>query len=403
MLMLKRPSHYLLLFVSAFAAAWWAGWLPRAKAPPPRSEPQAAPAKGPVVVRPNRPPRARPVEVVLDGRVLDSLGFARQGAEVAVDGAEPVRTDTEGQFRLRLSGVAPIDVTVRAEGCRAVVRRLFPAAGEPAWIALEPAAPWDPAVPAPLSPMQPLAGEGMVRDANGQGLPHAVVAVAETGARARTDEFGRYRIPLPGRGATLTAFRLPTDAGEGLCGRASTVSFAQTKGLVPLPDLIATPGAEIRGSVRDANGQPLAGVPLHVTGEGQEQTTVSAEDGSFRLSGLLGGVYELAALSWRGALGLRKEIRVDHSVHDCELHMVAAEESRLRVVTDDGDPVAGAFVSASVAGQRCAVSRCDEQGWVELRAAPHATQYEVHAGEPLRALALQPNAGDSETLVVAPF
>jgi Carboxypeptidase regulatory-like domain len=389
------------LFVLLFALFAFTGWLPECRS---TGTHPLEPNAGPLVVRPPHPQRANAASQSIAGRVLGAQGYWQVNAEVArMDSGEIVQTDADGRFLFQLASPAPIDVRVRADGFRPVMHRIFPAAGEPEFFALEPAAPWDAALAAP-APVPQLAGEGEVHDKLGKGVANALVTVAGTSARARTDEFGRYRIPLPASEATLVVQSAQDGSARGLCARSELMRFQRTHGLVPLPAIVVEPGAEIRGTVRDAKGQPLAGVPVQLSGEGIVHNLESGTDGMYRIAGLLGGSYVLDVFGWRGALGTQQQVRLDRPAVDCDLQLLAAADCRLRVVTEKGEPVSGAVVATSVGGLRRSVVRADAQGWVELRTARTAAEYEVHAGEPLHSLQVRqsPNDGGDRLVVAAP-
>mgnify|MGYP003954955715 CR=1 FL=1 len=74
---------------------------------------------------------------------------------------------------------------------------------------------------------------------------------------------------------------------------------------------------------------------MQLRGEGLVRSLESGRDGMFRISGLIAGSYELVAMAWRGTFGSSQQVRVDASVVDCDLHLTAAEERRMRVVDAD--------------------------------------------------------------------
>lgn len=390
---MKRPSHYLLLFTVLFVTGYVAidRWSPATPAPVPK---RTAQQKKPESVK-LKAPKPVVLRTPIKGRVFDPRGYLVVGAEVALPGGERSRTDADGAFVFDTAAPPPWDVSVAADGYRGLQQRLFPGIGDPLFLALEPAAPWDPAAKEPTPAATPeLIGDGFVYDRSGKPLANAMVAVVGTELRARTDEIGHYRIPLPGTGAELVV----SHPEAGLCCRSEPLKLTGGKGTVPLPKLVAEPGAAIRGTVCDAKGQPIEGVPLQLRGEGLVRTLESGRDGVFRVSGLLAGTYELVAMAWRGTFGSSAQVELNGSVADCDVHMKPAEERRLRIVDGHGQPLPRAYLATSVAGHRRTVARADEQGWVEVAAAAGVTDYEVR-GDDLRAMRVTQDEADQ--LVVA--
>jgi hypothetical protein len=396
---MKRPSYYLLMFSLLFIAGYLAidQWLPVSPAKPAGVGPSN---KEPVVLKAAPSPRSRQVTAI-KGRVFDPRGFLVVGAEIALGSGEHGRTDGDGAFQLDTPAPPPWDMTVAASGFRRHQQRLFPSVGDPLFLTLETEAPWDVAVAASEpAPLPALVGDGFVIDGDGKGVANAMVAVVGTELRARTDDIGHYRIPLPGPGTELVVSQPET----GLCCRSEVLPLADgkaplsKKGMVPLPDLVPKPGAAIRGTIRDPKGVPVEGVPMQLRGVGLVRSLESGRDGMFRISGLIAGSYELVAMAWRGTFGSSQQVRVDASVVDCDLHLTAAEERRMRVVDAGGQPVARAYVATSVAGRRSEVVRADDQGWVELAMAKGTSDFEVR-GDDLRQWCVK--HGDGDQLVVA--
>ncbi len=408
---MNRPSHYLLLCVLLFggylavSGGTGAGEKPAARG----IQVQRVTAKDP------RPQPQAPLAVV-EGFVLDAMGFRMVGAEVAVarggqtgdEAGERMRTDADGGFRFELPGRGPVACSVQASGFRPLRQTVRPAAGDPVVMALEPQAPWDaPATgpeptPAP-APGAEFAGEGFVRDANGKAVAGGLVVVRETGACARTDDIGRFRIELPQEGPATLLLHHDGKGPSGLCALAEPMDFDRRRGLVPLPDLVAQPGAAIRGTLRDPQGQPVTGVPLLLTGHGLRRLVLSGPDGAFGIAGLLGGRYQLLALAFRGAVAATAEVRVDAPLVTCELRLEATQNRRLQVLDEAGAPMGGAYVAASFGGQRRAVAQADPQGWLDLPAVASPalpTELEVRTAD-LRELSLR-RQSDHALVVAAP-
>ncbi|HLQ37344.1 MAG TPA: hypothetical protein VK348_06070, partial [Planctomycetota bacterium] len=246
-------------------------------------------------------------------------------------------------------------------------------------------------------------GEGFVVDKDGGPVAHALVTVGETGACARTDEIGRYRLPLAPT-VTLVVNQPEGGDGNGVCARSEPLQFAASTGLVPLPELVVQRGATIRGTVRRKGGEGMAGVPLLLSGGGLVRCVESGQNGMFRIAGLLQGDYELAALPWRGALGGRQQVALQQGAADCELQVGEASQRRLRVVTAAGAPVPNAYVTTSVDGLRRAVDRADGNGWVEVQSGTaEATTFEVRTADDWKQLKLQrPPVADDRLVVALP-
>lgn len=379
----KRPSVVVVgtavVIVVAFA---WRGDLavqpPAAKNDVAKHQP---PERGPVVVRPDRPARPRAeAPTKLQGRVFDTMGFLVVGAEVLARGADPVRTDADGVFRVEVAE-ANTPLFVRARGHRS--QWLMPGTGSPdgLLVQLAPAAPWDTEPAAPAAAPFRLFGEGVVRDAEGKPLAGAFVTAAGSGVWSRTDEIGRYSLPLPSATPTLLVHCPDSSCeGRGQAVRSEPLQLGRERGIVPLPELVAAPASALRGTLRDGRGNPLVGVPLQVRGEGLSRVVESGLSGMFRLAGLSPGRYEVAPVGYRGALGVRQEVVVDRGFVDCELQLQTTSEQRVQVLDEHGTPVKGAYVAVGFDGERRGVTRVDGEGWtaVQLGGQP---SFEVRAAD----------------------
>ena len=339
-------------------------------------------------------------KTTLFGSVRDTMGFLLPGAHVAsgnVDG----RTNFEGQFWIDVDRTPAAELRIGSQGFRYQYVRALPLAREALFVALEPFAPWDPAprVPEPLG--DDLTGEGFARDEQGKALENAFIVVVETGATTRTNEAGQFRVPLPTQGvATLMLHKPAGTSGTGLAARAEPFEVPGRSGKLPVTDIIGLPAAMIRGTVRDADGRPLAGVPLQVICEGVARTIASGDGGAFRLGGLLPGQCRVRAFAFRGALGTERAFELSSLVNDCELHLRSADRRRLRVVTSSGKPVARAIVATSIDGLRRGLSRADDDGWVDLRAASEDAHYEVRTADDYRELEVVAAPDSEDQLVV---
>ena len=391
---MSRPSHYMLMLCTALLASFWvSGYLPVAK------EPDRV-AEGPVRIRLNS--KARPIpKMTLVGSIRDTMGYLLPGAQIAADGVDG-RANFEGRFWIDVEKKSAADLLISSKGYRHRYLRALPSAREALFVALEPFAPWDPepATPEPLG--ADLIGEGFALDERGRALENAFVVVAETGATTRTNAAGQYRVALPAEGsATLILHEPGSVRWTGLAARSESFAPPRRSGMVPLPDIVGRPATAVRGTVRDADGSPLAGVPLQVICNGVARTIASGEGGTFRLGGLLPGRCQVRAFAFCGALGTEQVVDLHAEVNDCDLHLRSANRRRLRVVTPSGQPIARAIVTTSVDGLRRGLSHTDDNGWVDLRAALADASYEVRTADDYRELLVVSAPGEADQLVVS--
>lgn len=404
---LLRPSHVLaawaVLVLSVFALR---GDL-RLAAPAAATVAEQPPAQvaGPVVVRAESATRriARPAHTC-KGRVVDAMGFLVVGAEVVGADRPLARTDADGAFAIDLPEGVPLDVLVRGKGLQPRRLRLVASSPDPVLVRLEPAAPWD-AEPAAMPASSSLRGEGLVRTEQGQPLAGAWVTALGSDVWSRTDEIGRYVLPLPSSHVTLLVHQseAPGEA-RGFAARTEPIDVDRTQGLVPLPEIVAVPASVIRGVVRDPRGMPVEGVPVQVRGEGIARLFETGPGGIFRLGGLQTGHYEVRPFAYRGALGRPEAVTLSGAIADCDLHLQAADERRLRLLDEQGSPVARAYVAATFAGERNSIAQTDDDGWTAVvvsAAEPGAgTTFEVRTGASHEPVEVRRYEADSATLVV---
>jgi len=359
----------------------------------------------PLVVRPERPSHAPAAGTVArTGRVFDAMGYLVVGAEVIEMGRAPERTNADGEFRLALPEDRSTNVLVRHSGQRPVWLRANAASPDAIVVQLSPAAPWDrepDAAPPPLPPAAPLRGEGIVRTAAGTPVAGAYVTAMGTEFWSRTDEIGRYVLPLSAATATLQV-HVPDGGTEhrGLAARLE-VALSRDQGVVPLPELVAEPASAIRGTVRDSRGSPVAGVPVELRGEGQARLLDAGAGGIFRLGGLLPGRYQVRALAFRGSVGDVQEIELGSStIVDCDLQLLATDDRRLRVLDERGSPVGGVYVAASVGGRRCGIAQADANGWAAVPVAVE-THFDVRTPQDFAPLLVRRFDSEPRTLIVA--
>lgn len=398
---LQRPSvivgAWTLFVVGVFV---WRGDLRVVAAMPATTERAPVAVSPPTVVRaPGPSPSVTPTVVSRKGRIFDALGFLVVGAEVLPMDRAATRTDGDGAFQVELAAAATIDLLVRADGLQPTWLRVSEGSPDPLAAQLLPAAPWDP-LPMPPVPPSPLRGEGTVRSADGRAMAGAFVTAAGTGIWVRTDDIGRFVLPLPTPTATLHVHE-PSGGvgGTGFAGVSAPVVSQRTQGALPLPDLAASPALAIRGIVRDAKGLPVVGVPIEVEGPSLRRVVETGAGGAFRVGGLLAGAYRVRPFAYRGAVGVVHDLALRDAAVDVDLQLVAAEEVRLRVVDEGGSGVSGVYVAASVGGARRGIAQADAGGFA---AVPVAAQTEWDVRTPTNFAPVTVRRFDAEppTLVV---
>lgn len=358
------------------------------------------PPKAPVVVRRAGASSPKVTAATTRARVFDPLGFLLAGASLE-NGDEVLRTDAEGSCRIEFDRGTVQDVLVRAGGVQPRWWRLHAASPDVAAVQLAAAAPWDPPAAA-LPPVAQRHGEGVVLGADGKALASAFVVSVGLGEWARTDEFGRYRVALPAGPAELLVHS--PGAGAELAGQALLAEPFRSErgaGLVPLPDLTATAGQVLRGTVRDSRGEPIEGVPLVVRGQHLVRVVETGVGGAFQLGGLLKGSYEIEPFACRGDVGIATKVSLDGPVQFVDLALQSASELRLAVVDEAGAPCRDLLVASVVGSLRRGVGPTDADGFVAVPVVAGHTTFEVrHVPElaPVSVRAWQP---DAARLVVA--
>jgi len=359
--LIRRPSHGLLvLFVLAGIWAWVAGPLA------PRSV--AAEVGAPLVVTrsPGEVQHDSVTDFTLAGRVVDHQGWPIAGARVQpVDGGVVV-CGASGTFTTTVRGPGPHTLEISADSFEPRTESTF--VGDDLVVVMPRSLPWSAPRGTPESEESApetgdtLAGEGFLRDAQGEPIANGLIMVFETGVRAIADAVGRYRVALPKGSAMLTAHD-----GESLVARMEIPATKRKRGLVPLPDLILAPAHMIRGYVKHATGDPCAGASVCVTGEGLVLRGTTSPSGSFALAGLISGEYELEALPFEGSLGVRQRLDVASEGIDLELSLGREEPMAIKVIDGGGGTQAGVWVLGREGDLRQAHGQTNDQGQVTLR------------------------------------
>jgi outer membrane protein assembly factor BamB/protocatechuate 3,4-dioxygenase beta subunit len=128
---------------------------------------------------------------------------------------------------------------------------------------------------------------GTVTDADGAGLP-AEITIEETGATVIADESGRYEVrEIPGTvtvTASLFGFSTESVDVEIVAGRTAGIDF----------ELTAVGDGAITGTVTDADGEPLAGASVTLTGTPLDPAVTGA-DGAYTFGEVAAGTYRATA------------------------------------------------------------------------------------------------------------
>lgn len=353
----------------------------------------------PVVVRAEKaPPRAK--AVVVRGRVFDPRGFLVVGASLG-NGADVVRTDSEGAFAIDVPPGGVRDLLVRADGLAPTWWRLGEGSPDAAVLQLAAKAPWD-EPPADLPPRARRFGEGTLHGSDGKALANAFVRALGSDEWARSDEFGRFRVVLPTSPASLLVHA--PGSGEALAGMASVgepFACERSEGVVPVPELALAAGHVLRGTLRDPRGLPAEGVPVVVRSARLQRSVVSGVGGTFQLGGLLPDRYEIQPFAHLGAVGLATEVPVEAPVVAVDVALRTMDEVRLRVLDEQGAPCAALHVASTIAGLRRGVGQTDEQGFVAVPVVGDATTFEVRTAVEFAPVSVRRFDAAAATLVVA--
>ena len=300
------------------------------------------------------------------GRVFDSMGFLLVGAEVVPAVGASQKTGADGTFAIDLLKHQTNDLLVRADGRRGEWLRTSAISPDPLVAFLVKSAPWDDQ-PTPPPAIAQLRGEGVVQGSDGHGLANAFVNVLGTDCWGISDETGRVELPLPSASATFVVHYPSSDtAVGGLAAVSAPFVSPRARGIVPLPALACEPAGSISGTVRNARGEAIAGLPVAVRGPGGRRLIETGAGGQFVMSGLVPAEYMVEPFPYRGAIGQAMSVQVDRAVVSCDLHLAKVEEVSLRVIDEQGAAAVGVWVATSLHGLRRDVDQTGVDGFVSL-------------------------------------
>ncbi len=153
----------------------------------------------------------------------------------------------------------------------------------------------------------------------------------------------------------------------GLSGQLPVVQALKDEPSLVRPELQAG-NSGIYGTVRRGAGQPAGGVSLRLLGPATDQTTASADDGSYRFDNLGAGVYQIAS----GATVLQDNIELgEDQMQEIDLIVAQGQQSRIEGTVHDtaGQPRAGLDVTVGRAAEQLATVRTGADGRYAVRAA----------------------------------
>jgi len=309
------------------------------------------------------------------GRVADAKGTPVAGARVTatafaqnrgMDVSPPSLTAEDGTYRIENLAAGPVLLKVHAEGC---AQADYPANE---WQALQQG-------PAPeaCTATVPDSGEvrkdlvivrggavtGSVSDRDGKPAPGLQVTVSSSknsvgGGTGTTDAEGKFRLEgvAPGDGLKVSAW-----GPKSVHGTSDEFSLGES-GSVEGIRVTVTPGATIAGRVSRADGGSMADGTLRLVQgvldtdqpwdwDWQRRSATAqpmAADGTFRIDGLMAGKYTLIAAAPGAAETLSPGIEIAAGETKEGVEVVVSEEKAIagRVITEAGEPVAGARISA---------------------------------------------------------
>jgi hypothetical protein len=342
------------------------------------------------------------------GRVFDSMGYLLVGAEVVPTDGVSQKSGADGAFAIDLLKHQTSDLLVRLAGRRHEWLRTSAISPDPLVVCMVPTAPWD-ELPKPLPAVAALRGEGLVEGPDGRALAHAYVNVLGTDCWGLSDATGRLEMPLPTTSATFVVHYPGTespgieDGGVGgLASMSAPFVAPRARGIVPLPTLRGEAAGSISGTIRNAGGEVVAGLPVEVRGAGGRRLVETGAGGQFVISGLIPADYTVQPFAYRGAIAEATSVRVDRAVVACDLHLQQVKEADLRVVDEQGALAVGVWVSASLHGLRRGVEQTGVDGLVNLPIST-ASEFEVRMPDSFATCQVRQFDADAEpaTLVIA--
>lgn len=275
----------------------------------------------------------------VEGRVLDAVGGPVAGAQLYLGGQQqmslvrPVSSAEDGSFRF--TGVAPgtYDLWARKEGQGGAEARLEGvrvAAANVTGLELR------------------LEGGGAIRGRILGVEPAELAAVRIVAQRddgqtatGRADHTGGYRVEPVGAGEWTVVAGI--GLGRLVQGRV-TLAPGQAEAELDL-ELEPAGGLTLSGRVL-AGGEPATGVEVIATSMERAAggTGTTGPDGSFRITGLAAGRYELMLLRFEPSLQHRETVELEGD-RDVVIDLPAGRVSGQVVDAADGSPVAGAVVA----------------------------------------------------------
>lgn len=149
---------------------------------------------------------------------------------------------------------------------------------------------------------------------------------------------------------------------------------------------LAQEAASVSGTVRDGADQPLPGITVRFRGPQRAEATTNAQ-GRYELEDLQPGRYRMTA--YQPPMGVRKYVALAPGQHaeNVDLRIEQPAEVRGRVVDDNGEPIAGAWVHLVGTEYRYGLlrhtfrdaARTDDLGEYSLRRARPNQRYAVLA------------------------